>query len=127
MPAKSCQLDAIPTGKLKQVLDQCIPAIKYITNLSLDTSEFYAEWKEALVKPSIKKPSARLVKSNYRLVSNLECISKIIEKVTLDPFTNHCHQYSLLPSYQSAYRKCINCKASLVRLVNGLLWAMENH
>ena len=55
IPAKSWQLDVIPTDKLKQVLDQCTPAIMYITNLSLQTSEFYAEWKEALVKPFIKK------------------------------------------------------------------------
>ena len=92
--AKSCQLDVIPTDKLKQVLDQFIPTITYITNLSLETNEFYAEWKEALVKSLIKKPSVGLVKSNYRLVSNLEFISKILEKVTLDQFTDHCYQYS---------------------------------
>ena len=48
----------------------------YITNLSLETSEFCAEWKEAIVKPLIKKPSARLIKPTYRPVSNLGFISK---------------------------------------------------
>ena len=48
VPVKSCQLDY--TNKLKQVLDQCIPAVMYITNLFLETSEFCAKWNEALVK-----------------------------------------------------------------------------
>ena len=122
MPAKSCQVGIIPTDKLKQVLDQCIPVITYITNVFLEISDLCAEWKEALLKPLIKKPTAGLIKSNYRPVSNLEFISKISEKVTLHRFTKHCHQYCLLPSYQSTYRKFHSCKSSLVRLLNALLW-----
>ena len=52
--------------------------------------------------------------------------SKIVEEVTLHQFTDHCHQYSLLPSYQSAYRRFHTCEISLVRLVNDLLRAIEN-
>ena len=61
MPNTSHQLDVIPTDKLKKIIDQYIPAVTYITNLSLETSESCAEWKEALFKPLIKKPSAGLV------------------------------------------------------------------
>ena len=67
-----------------------------------------------------------LVKLNYRLACNLKFISKIIEKVTIDQFTNLCYQYNLLPSYQSAYRKLHSCKTSLVRQANDLLWAIKN-
>ena len=38
----------------------------------------------------------------------------------------HCSQTSLLPEYQSVYRKEHGCKASLVKLVNDILWGMEN-
>ena len=38
----------------------------------------------------------------------------------------HCNNYDLLPSYQSAYRKFHGCETSLVKLVNDLLWAMEH-
>ena len=38
MPAKSCQLAFMPTNKLKQVLDQSIQAITYVTNLSVETT-----------------------------------------------------------------------------------------
>ena len=54
MPAKTCQLDIIPTDRLKQVLEGCLPALTYITNRSLDKNQFCKEWKEELVKPLIK-------------------------------------------------------------------------
>ena len=105
MLTKSCQLDVIPTDKLKKILRGCLPALTHIINKSLETNQFCSEWKEALVKPLIKKPTAEQEKSNYRLVSNLSFISKVAEKVTLTQFTKHCDENKLLPAYQSAYRK----------------------
>ena len=52
MPAKTCQLDIIPTDRLNQVLEGCLPAFTHITNKSLDTKQFCEEWKDALVKLS---------------------------------------------------------------------------
>ena len=36
----------------------------------------------------------------------------------------HCD--SLMPDYQSAYRKFYSCETVLVKLVNDILWAMEH-
>ena len=104
--------------KLKEVLEGCLPAVTHKTNSLLDTSSFWQEWKEAIVKTPVKKPSGGLVKTNYRQVSNLGFISKVVEK--------HCNQNSLLPEYQSAYRKEHSCETSLAKLVNDILWGMEN-
>ena len=126
MPSKTYQLDIIPTDKLKEVLEGCLPAITHITNSSLDTRSFCEEWKEAIVKTLVKKPSGGLVKTNYRPVNNLGFISKVVEKVILEQFMKHCKQNSLLPEYQSAYRKEHSCVTSLVKLVNDILMGMEN-
>ena len=40
-------------------------------------------------------------------------------------FTKHCNENKLLPAYQSTYRKNHSCETSLVKLVDDLLWAME--
>ena len=125
MPTKSCQLNVIPTDKLKKILRSCLPALTPIINKSLETNQFCSKWKQALVKPLIKKPTAGQEKSNYRLESNLSFISKVAEKVTLTQFTKHCDENKLLPAYQSAYRKNHTCETSLVKLVDDLLWAME--
>ena len=64
--------------------------VTHIANRLLDTSQFCEEWKEALVKPLIKKPSGDLEKkTNYRPVSNIGFISKVIKKVTLLQLTEH--------------------------------------
>ena len=43
MTTKSCELDIIPTGLLKQILKNCIPAITKIINISLDKGDFSAQ------------------------------------------------------------------------------------
>ena len=82
MPSKTCQLDIISMDKLKEVLEGCLTAITHTTNSSLNMSSFCEEWKAATVKPLVKKLSGGLVKTNYRPVSNLGFISKVVEKVT---------------------------------------------
>ena len=124
MPSKSCALDIIPTTRLKVVLT-IPPSLAHIVNKSLEQGVFYSNWKEALVKLLVKKKSLGTTMTNYRPVSNLQFISKIVEKVTLDQFTLHCNNNSLLPNYQSAYWKYYSCETSLVKLVNDILWAME--
>ena len=42
------------------------------------------EWKEALVRPLIKKRQLGTVNSNCRPVSNLSFIAKIVEKTALE-------------------------------------------
>ena len=125
MPSKTCALDIMPTARLKEVLGTILPSLTHIVNRSLDQGTFYTNWKQALLKLLVKKRSLGTTMTNYRPVSNLQFISKIVEKVTLDQFTQHCNSNSLLPSYQPAYRKYYSCETSPVKLVNDMLWAME--
>ena len=120
--ASTTGIDNLINGSIQYTI---LPSLAHIVNKSLDQGAFYSEWKEALVKPLVKKKSLGAIKTNYRPVSNLQFISKIVEKVTLDQFTLHCNRNNLLPSYQSAYRKYYSCETSLVKLVNDILWAME--
>ena len=125
MPSKTCTLDIMRTARLKEVLGTILPSLAHIVNKSLDQGTFYTDWKEALVKPLVKKMSLGTTMTNYRPVSNLQFISKIVERVTLYQFTQHCNSNNLLPDYQSAHRKYYSCETSLVKLVNDILWAME--
>ena len=126
MLSRTCELDIISTEFLKKVLVHCTPAITKVVNLSLSMGHFYEDWKLAIVRPLIKLIKKGTEKSNYRPVSNLQFISKVIKKCTLNQLTDHCNKYNLLPGYQSAYRKYFSCETSLLKLVNDALWAMEN-
>ena len=54
-PAKSCKTDPIPTSVVKECLDELLPALSAMINLSLETGHFPDTWKGALVKPKLKK------------------------------------------------------------------------
>ena len=126
MPNKSCQLDILKTVTLKKVIDKCIPAITRVINLSLGKRGFYAKWKIAVVKLLIKARQKGTIQSNYRPVSNLDFISKVVEKCALKHFNKHCDDYDLLPENQSTYRKHYSCETILLRMTNDILWNMEN-
>ena len=51
-----------------------------ITNQSLTTGEFLDDWKVPAVRLLIKGPNMDTELKNYRSISNLHFLSKIIEK-----------------------------------------------
>ena len=81
-PNKLCELDPISTWLLKCCLRELLPLITTLVNKSLTTGSFPEDFKLALIKPHLKKQSLDpdLLK-NYRPVSNLQFLSKIVEKV----------------------------------------------
>ena len=128
MKTKSCELDPIPTHLLKSehVLPTLLPAITKIVNLSLSQGDFSERWKCAIVRPLLKKQNLELVEKNYRPVSNLQFLSKVVERATLLQFNDHCLSYKLIPDYQSAYREGYSCETVVIKLMNDILWAMES-
>ena len=79
-PAKSyCALDPMSMTLLLDCLDEVLPVILYLVNSSLVHGYFPMDWKEALVKPLLKKPRLEAQFKNLRPISNLEFISKLAE------------------------------------------------
>ena len=125
MPTKSCECDAIPTSLLKEILPELAPTLARITNISLQHGVFADSWKVAIIRPLLKKAGLDLIASNYRPVSNLAFLSKLIEKAVLEQFMEYCNAHALLPDYQSAYKANYSCETSVTHVSNDILWAME--
>ena len=83
MDKQTCELDHIPTEVLKRILPTILGTITEIVNLSLSTGSFAQDWKTAVVKPLLRKPGLDLAKKNYRPVSNLSFLSKLVERCML--------------------------------------------
>ena len=83
LKSNSCELDAIPTTILKKMLPKVIPLITKIVNILLGEGCFCREWKTAVVRPLLKRLGLQLVFTNYRPVSNLTFVSKIVEQCML--------------------------------------------
>ena len=89
-PTKSCALDPIPTWLLKQCQDQLAPVLTTIVKASLSCAEFPTELKKAFLTPLIKKIILDCeIFKNYRPVSNLSFISKLVERVVCVQLVEH--------------------------------------
>ena len=86
---------------------------------------FLLEWETAIVRPLLKNKKGERIPSNYRPVSNLSYISKIVEAAAISQLQNHLQINGLFPEYQSAYRKHFSCETAVLKLHNDVLWAME--
>lgn len=126
MQPKSCELDVLPTTMLKSFVNELLPTVTKLVNLSLTQGVFPSKWKQAIVRPLLKKAGLELTYANYRPVSNLSFLSKLIEKSALLQLNKHTSEHNLLPRNQSAYRPHHSCESALLRLVNDILDGMEH-
>ena len=124
---KSCSLDPIPTWLLKECQGILLPVITLIVNLSLSTAKMPSELKEAHISPIIKKAilDSEILK-NFRPVSNLAFLSKLIERVVAARFVSHLLANNLYEDMQSAYRKFHSTETALLKVQNDILQAIDS-
>ena len=97
-------LDSIPTSLLKAILPTLLPTIQTIVNSSLSTSCMPSDLKQATVTPLIKKSSLDQENlQNFRPVSNLAYIGKLIESAAVNQMNEHMDAHDLHEPLQSAY------------------------
>ena len=126
-PSKHCDMDPIPTWILKDHIDLLLSTITRIVNLSLETSTFPSQFKSAVVKPLLKKATLDSENlKNYRPVSNLTFVSKIIEKIVATRLNEYMDKHNLSVKYQSAYKKFHGTETALLKVQNDILRTFDN-
>ena len=103
--SKSSEHILILTILLKDMQPILLLHLTEIIDKSLTEGLFIERWKTAIVTPLLKKSGGELMKKNYRPLSNLLFLSKVVEKCILYQFNLHCAEFNLLPDFQSAYRQ----------------------
>ena len=89
-PNKSCDLDPIPTSLVLDCISVLLTPITNIVNYSLQEGSFPSCFKTAHVTPLLKKTGLdRNILKNYRPVSSLSYISKLIEKAVATKINEH--------------------------------------
>lgn len=127
-PAKSCGLDPIPTDLLKESVNELSPIITMILNKSFTEGIFPASYKKAMVKPLLKKASADPeMPCNYRPVSNLTYVSKLIERAAALQLNVYLSENGLLEEHQSAYRRAHSTETALVYINDDIVRSIGAH
>ena len=115
-PAKSCKLDPIPTSFLKVDIEVLASIISNITNSTFETGFFSDELKDALVCPLHKHPSLELKLKNFRPVSNLSYLGKLIERLACRQIVQYTNSTGQMEDCQYAYRENFSTKTAPLKV-----------
>jgi hypothetical protein len=121
MNCKTSSVDFIPTSLIKLCPFVFAEIITKLANMSFSQGIFPAIFKSAAVLPLLKKPNLDPdLPSNYRPISNLNNISKLLERLFLLRFQPHVQNCSNFNIMQSAYRPLHSTETSILPTLNSI-------
>ena len=122
LPNKYSSLDPILTWLLKECVEELLPIIITFVNRSIQEGTVPKALKHALVKPILKKDNMDPnILSNFRPVSKLACLAKILEKEVNSRLDGYLTANKLYDPLQSAYRKLCSTETALVKVKNDIM------
>ena len=120
---KSCGPDNIMPKILKYSAPSIAVHLTRLLNLYISTSTWPTEWKLSHVTPVFKKDDATLV-SNYRPISVLSIIPKILEKVNFDQLYDVFKP--LFSSNMSGFLRGHSCYTALIKMFDDWRLALDS-
>ncbi|CAB9543087.1 hypothetical protein BROOK1789C_685, partial [Bathymodiolus brooksi thiotrophic gill symbiont] len=117
--------DIISNKMLIAVKVQISKPLCMLFNKSLHQNIFPTDWKLAHVIP-LFKAGDKSFPSNYRPVSLLSCVSKLLEKIVFKHIFNHLQGNKLLCKFQSGFLPGCSTTHQLVELYHRILLALDS-
>ena len=124
--SKATGLDDL-SAKMLRLSSHIIAApLTQIINLSIKTKIFPDSLKHAKVTPCFKKGD-KSDKTNYRPISILPIISKLIERHISDQVKNYLIRHKLLYERQSGFRNNHSCESALTAIIDDWISAIDKN
>ena len=121
---KATELDGLTPKIIKPSCNVIANPLLQIINICIHTGTFPASLKLAKML-TIFKGGDKSDPSNYRPISILSVISKLIEKHVTKQLFGYLNKYDLLHKSQSGFRKHHSCNTALISLLDKWLKSIE--
>ena len=128
LPLKSSPQDSFPPSLLKLCPDLFAQIIAKLANMSFSAGVFPSGYRIASVTPLLKKDG--LVPdnpANFRPISNLNTMSKILERLFLVRLLPHVLASPNYNNFQSAYRRNHSTETALISILDDVYSDIGNH
>ena len=124
--AKATGEDGIPIRFLKIAKETSSKILCHIINRSIITNIVPLEWKFAIITPLFKEGDKNQA-NNYRPISILPAVSKILERTVHSQLYDHISKNKLLSSAQFGFRKNHSTTTCILALLDNIYKNMTNN
>lgn len=116
--------DQISNKMLKETAEVICQPLSQLFNMSLVTATFPDCWKRANVSPVFKKNDKQR-KENYRPISLLSCVGKVMERIIYNELYEYCISNNLLTWRNSGFKSGDSTVNQLIHIVQKIYSDLE--
>ena len=123
---KAPGVDDVTNAQLKNLPKKTVAQLLCIIQACIQLQYFPKSWKHATVVAVPKPKKDPTIPSNYRPISLLPHISKILERVILNRIEGHLDSSNIIPSFQYGFRKGRSTTMQLHKTIHHITQSMNN-
>lgn len=117
--------DNIPTKLLKLNREYLAPIICHLTNTCFHSATFPKDLKKSIITP-VYKSGDRANISNYRPISVLTSLSKIVEKLLNNRLLKYLEHFNILSENQFGFRKGLSTEDAIAKLTSIIIDSVDH-
>ena len=106
--------DDLPAAVVKKLSNAMAFNMQAIMNKSLSAGEFPDQWKKANICGIWKGKGTKTDPSNYRPISVLPVLARVLEKEVAKQLTSYCTLHHSIPDQQFGFRALSSCEMALL-------------
>ena len=126
-PYAAAGADQIPAKIIKDNTDTVAEPIAHLVNLSLQSGIFPNIYKEAIIRPIHKGGEKDDINtSNYRPISLISNVSKILEKLVKNQLTKYLEDSHYFAKYQMGFRKNRGTDDAIIKVHTEITKSLDN-